>query len=195
MAKTKSATLAFSIIIAAALFSAGYFGFSFDATKPSVSLGCETTSVNCGNANYVVYFCPQDDCDGALINEINNAKTSVHVAIYSLTLDDISDALIDAKNRGVDVKIVVDKVQAAGQYADYQKLKDAGVDIYIDANSDLMHNKFAVIDGKIVTTGSYNWTDGATNGNDENELIITSVEMAAQYENAFQKIYSAATAV
>lgn len=191
-----SSTLALSIIIAAAIISAGYFGFSFDAAKPSVSLGCEaSTSSNCGSANYAVYFCPQDDCDGALINEINGAKTSVHVAIYSLTLDEISDALIAAKNRGVDVKIVMDKEQAASQYSDYQKLKDAGVDVLIDGNGDYMHNKFAVIDGRVVTTGSYNWTDHATNGNDENELIISSVEMAAQYENAFQKIYSAAAAV
>lgn len=187
MAKT---TLALSVVIAAAIMSAGYFGFSLDASKPSVSLGCETQS--CGNADYRVYFCPEDPCDTALINEINNAKTSIHVAIYSFTLDSISDAFIKAHNRGVDVKIVMDKQQAASQYSAYQRLKDAGVDVHVDGNSDYMHNKFAVIDGRVVITGSYNWSDHATNGNDENQLIITSVDMASQYEEEFQEIYAEA---
>ncbi|MEM0372490.1 MAG: phospholipase D family protein [archaeon] len=193
MARTSGIAVLLSIVISAAVLSAGYFGFSFDASKPSFSVGCKTAPNNCGNANYAVYFCPQDDCDGALISEINSAKTSIHAAVYSLTLDGISDALIAAHNRGVDVKIVMDKEQASSQYSDFRKLKDAGVDVRVDGNSNYMHNKFAVIDGKTVTTGSYNWTDHATNGNDENELIISSETLAAQYEKDFQRIYAEAS--
>ncbi len=60
----------------------------------------------------------------------------------------------------------------------------------LDANPDYMHNKFAVMDGNVVATGSYNWTLHASEGNDENLIIIRSGELAAEYEAEFWEIFN-----
>jgi len=55
-----------------------------------------------------------------------------------------------------------------------------------------MHDKFMIVDKKIVSTGSYNWTTNATENNDENLLIITSAATAASYNKEFNRIWESA---
>jgi phosphatidylserine/phosphatidylglycerophosphate/cardiolipin synthase-like enzyme len=81
-----------------------------------------------------VCFSRVEQCDNLLINLISQAKKSVYVAIYSFTRDGLARALIDAKNRGVEVKVVIEEENAYGQGSDYQMLKDAGVDVRLDGN-------------------------------------------------------------
>jgi phosphatidylserine/phosphatidylglycerophosphate/cardiolipin synthase-like enzyme len=171
-----------AIIFLAGVLLLGYFGL--EVGPQGISIGCKHT-----NPYYQNYFCPEDGCDLAVLQQIEKAETSIYVAMYSFTLEEVADSLIDAKQRGVDVRVVLDEQQAASQYSVYEKLLNASIDVIIDKNSDYMHNKFAVIDGKIVITGSYNWTKHATEGNDENLIIITSEELAASYEAEFQELY------
>ena len=135
-----------------------------------------------------VFFCPADNCAQALIDQINNADSSIHIAIYSFTLDSISEALVNAHARGVEVKIVFEKTQIS-KYSQYEKMLESGIDVRKDSNPAYMHNKFAVIDGKIVITGSYNWSERASEKNDENLLIISSEGLAEEYEKSFRKIF------
>lgn len=183
--KISSLSLFIAIVIAGALISAGYFGFSFKQEPLELSLGCKYQ-----NPYYNVYFCPEDNCDSALIEQINSAEKTIHVAIYSFTLDDISDALISAHNRGIEVKVIMDMQQGMSEYSDYEKLKSAGIEVILDSNPDFMHNKFAIIDNFITLTGSYNWTDHATNGNDENLIIIKDTDVAGQYEAEFLEMWN-----
>lgn len=145
----------------------------------------------CTQGSTQAYFCPEDYCDEVVVNQINNATQSIHITIFSFTRDNIGDALIAAHNRGVDVKIVFDKGQNS-QYSEYWRMKDLGMDVKLDGNSAYMHNKFTVIDGDIVMTGSYNWSDRATEENDENFVIIYSLGIASMYEQEFQEIYNEA---
>lgn len=133
---------------------------------------------------YEVYFCPEDVCSSQIIRQIERAQSYIYVAIYSFTLDSIADALIRARNRGVDVKVVMEKSQV-DKGSEYERLKNAGIDVKFDKNPDFMHNKFAIIDGKIVVTGSFNWSKHADATNDENLLIVYSEELARKYESEF----------
>ena len=63
------------------------------------------------------------------------------------------------------------------------------MEVKLDSNPALMHNKVAIIDGWIVITGSYNWSLNAEEKNNENMIIIKSVELAKIYEKEFQKIW------
>ena len=134
------------------------------------------------------YFSPKGGCAERIIYWINRANTSVHVLIYSFTLPNIAEALIDAKNRGVDVKIVFEKEQIS-QYSQYFRLASAGISVRNDTNPDYMHNKVAIIDGVIVMTGSYNWSSSAENSNNENLIIIKSANVAREYETVFYRIW------
>ena len=136
-----------------------------------------------------IYFSPRGGCEAQIIRWINRANISIHVLIYSFTLDSISNALINAYNRGVDVKIVFERDQVT-KYSEYQKLKAAGVPVRNDTNPRLMHNKVMIIDGKIVLTGSFNWSAGAERRNNENLIVIRSIYVARVYEEEFDKIWS-----
>ena len=148
-----------------------------------------------GSGTQLVEYCfsPGGDCATVLIRWISSAKTSIHVLIYSFTLDNVRDALIQAKNRGVDVKVVFDEQQVYGQGSEYSNLKAAGVDVRIDTGSGLMHDKVAIIDSHIIITGSFNWSQAGNQENNENLLVIDSSSWAAAYEQQFQLIYNAAS--
>ena len=139
-----------------------------------------------------VYFSPKGGCADQVAYWIGRANSSVHVLIYSFTLSNIGDALIQAKNKGVDVKVVFEKSQVS-QYSQYFRLANAGLNVRNDTNPDLMHDKVAIIDGYIIITGSFNWSNAAESDNNENMAIIKSDDLAGRYEMVFQQIWSSST--
>lgn len=133
-----------------------------------------------------VWFCPEDQCANQLISEMDQATVSVHVAIYSLTHDEIISALAAAAGRGVEVQVVAEK---EGNSPDMGgQLRMVGVDFVWDTNPDLMHNKFTVVDGQQVLTGSFNYSWNADQRNDENLVLLPQPELAAQYEAKFKEL-------
>jgi phosphatidylserine/phosphatidylglycerophosphate/cardiolipin synthase-like enzyme len=136
-----------------------------------------------------VYFSPRGGCENQVINWINKANSSIHVLIYSFTLDSVGNALIEAHGRHIEVKIVFEKGQI-GQSSEYQRLRNSAVDVRNDTNPSYMHDKIMIVDGKIVLTGSFNWSNNAENENNENLLIIINTSLATTYENEFQKIWN-----
>lgn len=136
-----------------------------------------------------IYFPPYKDAHLPIINLYDGAEKYIHLAIYSLTKDEFAEALIRAHKRGVEVKVLIDKSQAGLKDADDEKLEAEDIELRRDKKPGLMHNKFAVIDGIIVYTGSYNHTEGATTKNDENYIIIKDQEVAGTFEKQFQKLW------
>ena len=164
------------IFLVCIVFAAGFYsGYILHEARPLADA-------------YEVYFCPEDGCSSRIIRQIDQAQSCIYVAIYSFTLDPVADALIRARNRGVEVKVVMEESQV-GRGSEYWRLRNAGIDVRLDENPDYMHNKFAVIDGKIVITGSFNWSGHADEANDENLLIVHSEELAGKYEEEFWEIY------
>ncbi|MGQ9542993.1 MAG: phospholipase D family nuclease [Candidatus Bathyarchaeia archaeon] len=141
------------------------------------------------SVSYEVCFSPGGGCKSKLIYLLGRANKTIHVMIYSFTLDDISDALVSARNRGVEVKIVFER-ESLNEYSEYNKLRGAGVQVRVDTNPALMHNKVAIIDSLITITGSYNWSGSAEDRNNENMIILRSAEIASIYEGEFNKIWS-----
>lgn len=139
-----------------------------------------------------LYVCPQDDCANRLIDFIQSAKQSVHVMIYSFTLDDVGDAIIDAKNRGVDVKVLMDNTQAGNQYSEDERLIAAGVSVKIVnlPSTHIFHHKVVIVDGNAFSTGSFNYSQNANEGNAENLMIVSNRKMATQLEAAFNDYWS-----
>ena len=129
-----------------------------------------------------VYFPPCKDCHLPIIKLYGSAEKYIHLAIYSLTKDEFAEALIKAYNRGVEVKVVIDKAQAGNQYADDERLEQAGIEVRRDKAGGLMHNKFCVIDNLIVYTSSYNRSESATTKHDENYIIIKDIGITHTYE-------------
>ena len=125
--------------------------------------------------------------DGPLADAIDSARLSVDVAIYSLSLNSIRDALLRAHDRGVQVRMVMESDNL--DRSDPQKLKDAGIPILGDRREGLMHDKFVVIDNSEVWTGSMNFTDSGAYADNNNLIRIRSVKMAENYTKEFEEMF------
>lgn len=125
--------------------------------------------------------------DGPLAEAIDSARLTVDVAIYSLSLDSIRDALLRAHDRGVRVRMVMESDNL--DRSDPQKLKDAGIPILGDRREGLMHDKFVVIDNSEVWVGSMNFTDSGAYEDNNNLMRIRSVKMAENYTKEFEEMF------
>ncbi|MES2607868.1 MAG: phospholipase D family protein [Pseudomonadota bacterium] len=132
-------------------------------------------------------FTPSQACLPMIINELDQAKSSIQLQAYSFTSKPIADALIRAKGRGINVIILVDKSQKRERYTQVNALKHAGIPIYIDYKPAIAHNKIIIIDQLTVVGGSYNFSNSAENRNAENVTIIKNKEFAALYNANFKK--------
>jgi phosphatidylserine/phosphatidylglycerophosphate/cardiolipin synthase-like enzyme len=134
--------------------------------------------------------------EGAILAEVAKAKTSIDVATYMFTSDDIADGLISAKNRGVSVRVIFDGGQAHNVPNTVDgKLKAAGVDVKLVSTPGTgggikFHHKFCVIDASVTITGSYNWTVDADETNYENLVVVRDANVSAAYAKEFDSIFT-----
>lgn len=136
-----------------------------------------------------VYFGPGENVniDDALISEINKAVSTIDGAFYEIRYQPFVDALIQAKNRGVSISIMTDSDYLTNTYT--QQLIDAGIAVKGDNRSALMHNKYAIIDGKEVWMGSTNATDTGNYNNYNNSILWNSTSLATIYKNDFDEMF------
>lgn len=120
-------------------------------------------------------------CEAMIINQLNQAKKQIRVSVYNWTLASTGDALIAAKQRGVDVAVVVDKITPMQKGEQPTAVAAAGIPIWVDCPEAIHHDKTAVIDGEILITGSFNWSTNAEKRNSENAIVIRDVPTAQAY--------------
>lgn len=131
-----------------------------------------------------------------LIEYINAAQSSIHIASFEFDLNAVAQALIVAKQRGVDVRwvtddehgLLADEEPGRGQFA---MLMNAGIEVKDDlGRSALMHNKFWIFDGQIVWTGSTNVTKSGIYDQNNNVIVIRSPALATIYEREFDEMWN-----
>jgi phosphatidylserine/phosphatidylglycerophosphate/cardiolipin synthase-like enzyme len=124
-----------------------------------------------------VAFPPWDDAEGMIVEVIRASRSQILVQAYSFTSRNIANALIAARRRGLDVRVVADREQAATSEAGrLDELSAAGIPVLLDANFQSAHSKVMVVDARsaqpAVVTGSYNWTYAAQYRNAENVIVL-----------------------
>ncbi len=153
-----------------------YFTDAIDATGPTETIG---------------------PTDAALQALLDGATTSIDAAIYDFSRANLRDALVNAHNRGVRVRVMGDDeaYQVSSYQPLYQSLAAAGIPVLYDMRGagSLEHNKFAVIDGTTVWTGSLNWSNTAATYNAENAIAIISLHLAQAYTTEFQEMFDPRT--
>ncbi|HUE60906.1 MAG TPA: phospholipase D-like domain-containing protein [Acidimicrobiales bacterium] len=128
-----------------------------------------------------VCFSPEEDCAAFAMCAIDSAEREILVGAYGLTTGSgIVEALVRAKERGVDVRLIADKTSPCERQSGIEPLAAAGVPIWIDAQARIAHAKTLVIDSAVTLTGSMNWTRGAA-VNSEDLNLISSPAVAAAY--------------
>lgn len=134
-----------------------------------------------------IYFTPGPECENNIVASIDAATRAIDVAVYSITNDKIVDSLIAAYNRGVNVRVISDKLQSTGRASLIGRIQDAGIPVVLNKKHKIMHNKFAIFDNKDIETGSYNWTSSATKSNAENCMFFA--EQDGEFSKQFKHLW------
>ena len=134
-----------------------------------------------------VYFTPGGSPTAAIVKTLDNAQESVHVQAYSFTSAPIAAALKRANDRGVAVRVILDKSQRSERYSSATFLTRAGIPVWIDSRHAIAHNKVMIVDSAIVITGSFNFTRSAEERNAENLLVINDGPTTNRYLANWEK--------
>lgn len=155
-------------------------------------------SENIEPGTYQLYFSPDGHVAEQLIALIDKEEKSIQTAVYSLSHRGIAKALIEAKKRGVAVEVIVDPYSVKAR-SPLKKLADAGVSILVwdpptvqsgskKEKRPLMHDKFCILGGASVWTGSFNFTEDANLSNQENAILLQDSSIAKKFQEQFHTI-------
>lgn len=136
-----------------------------------------------------VYFSPGQDCLTQIKWQLDNAKHSIDICVFTITDNRVGSSILDAHKRGVKVRIISDNDKALDKGNDIQQFLNADMQVRLDKTDNHMHHKFSVIDGKTLINGSFNWTRSATDHNHENIVIHTDVQLIKEFQQRFEQLW------
>lgn len=133
-----------------------------------------------------------------ILNEIHNSKRDISIAVAWFTQRDLFNAIIGAIDRGVNVSLIlindiINRNEYGLNFSLY--LQKGGKLCFVDSRKVLMHNKFCLFDGRLLITGSYNWTYAAEQRNAENIITTDELNVCNDYTNYFTNLWNGLTEV
>jgi len=147
-----------------------------------------------GRTRVEAVFSPDGGVTKTVSGLIRDARRTIDVAVYVLSSPSLATDLIAAHKRGVEVRVLLDE-RMSWRWSQLKDLREHGVRVGTilvsrktgDRSDPHFHHKFAVIDGKTVITGSFNWTKMAEERNHENVVVIRDEDLAARYTEVFEE--------
>lgn len=141
-------------------------------------------------------FSPLGGTQKLLIDAIDLCKVKLDIAMFSFYSEDIAKAVVRAKDRGIAVRLVMDRGQ--GRSTPLKKFfTDNDIDFKFSAGVGgvgVLHHKFALFDGELLETGSYNFSNNAEVNNYENSIFSASAGDLKGFANEFEFLYGQASA-
>lgn len=171
----------------------GYVGNQLDIRDfpdnyPKPVIKKEPDPILIGTSEVNTCFTPPAGCGTVIANLISKAQDSIYVQAYGFTSGEIAKALINAHERGVKIRVLLDKSNIGSKHSKMRNVRKAGIEVSIDKVSGIAHNKVIIIDKQKVITGSFNFTVGADIRNTENVIIVNDREVAKRYlENWYDR--------
>lgn len=148
------------------------------------------TTVVLGDTKVTPLFSPKDKIiTNNVLPLIQNAKKYVYIPTFIITYDELANELINAKKRGVDVKLIIDATNVYSRKSKIKELRSAGVPVKVENYAGKMHSKSIIIDDEYIVAGSMNFTNSGENKNDENVLIIENKTLARYYKGFFEYLW------
>ena len=183
-----------ALVLAAVTGLGGYLvGEGSASTAAPLSLDSPALPSPAPGTTRLFYSLDQKQNDQELISLLNATRKRAYFAIYEFTLKDVADALVAAKRHGVDVRGLVDATESAKSYDApiIAELRAAGIPVETERHPDgqgIMHIKALVTDGTYAI-GSYNWTESATNENDEILEVGIDPVLVGAYANLLERLF------
>ncbi len=136
------------------------------------------------------YFFPNPSNEEKVVSMLRTCKKTLDIAIFSLTLDSIAEAILEAFQRGIKVRVIADDECAKNKGSNIKLIASQGIPCKTDNAVYHMHHKFAVIDSSVVIMGSFNWTGQAVKYNQENIFFYEDKNISAQYAKEFERLWT-----
>jgi phosphatidylserine/phosphatidylglycerophosphate/cardiolipin synthase-like enzyme len=138
------------------------------------------------------YFSPTDHArDNGVIPLLDAATTTLDIAMFYFTSQEIANAIFAARSRGVAVRMILDAGGAGNAYSKHPQLCSSGIPVKTENWGGKSHSKWAVADAGLaraaVVFGSMNWTGAGDTDNDENTLYVKNTGFAAQFHAEFER--------
>ena len=144
-----------------------------------------------GSAKVTPLFSPKDKIiTNNVIPIINSAKRYIYIPTFLITHDELAQSLINAKKRGIDVKMIVDATNPFMPRSKVKMLRASGIPVKIENYAGKLHSKSIIIDDKYIIAGSMNFSKSGENKNDENALIIEDERLAKYYRGFFEYLWN-----
>ncbi|NQU98064.1 hypothetical protein HQ533_01230 [Candidatus Woesearchaeota archaeon] len=159
----------------------------FEELKKDYNKKTKNTRIFFNNFRIENYFCPEDDCQKKVLEELMKGNESVYFMTFSFTDKEIAKLLVE-KSKIIKVEGIMEKKRINMKYNVFKFLNDSGVNVLPDNNPRTMHHKVFIINNRTVIVGSYNPTKSANERNDENILIIHDKNVADKFIEEFYKI-------
>jgi phosphatidylserine/phosphatidylglycerophosphate/cardiolipin synthase-like enzyme len=139
-----------------------------------------------------IYYAPEDLPGDRVVELYARAKSYIYLAFYGLTYPPAVKALVGAKKRGVDVRLITDRERLTDpkQKSALETLRLAGIPIRVNQHDGLMHLKQVVIDGEVNVSGSMNQTSSGNRYNDERLDILRDPTSTARARNKFLMMWN-----
>jgi phosphatidylserine/phosphatidylglycerophosphate/cardiolipin synthase-like enzyme len=137
-----------------------------------------------------VAFTPGEDCRMRVTGVLAGARRTADLCVFTITDDRIARAIRTAHERGVAVRIITDDEKAGDLGSDIPRLAEAGIPVAMDDSPSHMHHKFAVIDGRVLLTGSFNWTRSASEANQENVVVTDDPRLVRPFATEFERLWN-----
>lgn len=143
------------------------------------------------NCNIEVYFSPQDRITkNHIIPLIKSARNYIYIPAFLITDKWLADELIFAKQKGIDIKIILDASQAFSPYSQIKRLREAGILVKVENYAGKLHSKSILIDDRVSVIGSMNFSKSGQNKNDENVIIIKNNNLTQNYRQYFEYLWN-----
>ncbi len=143
-----------------------------------------------GSSEVEVYFSPKDKQSKRIVELIKGAKNYIYVPTYLITHKQIADELINAKSRGVDVRVIIDANSTGITSSKHKILRENGILLKTENYAGKLHSKVMIIDDEYLITGSMNFSNSGESKNDENTLIIKNGKIAKAHKDFFLYLWT-----
>ncbi len=135
------------------------------------------------------WFTPSARALGRLCGLLANCRKSVDVCVFTITHDELAEQLLAAHQRKLPVRVVTDDDKAADLGSDIARLARAGIEVRMDSSAAYMHNKFALLDDRLLVTGSFNWTRSAATENQESFIVTDQRALVSAHRQEFERLW------
>ena len=163
------------------------FNNKFHTQKSPIGGG---DNIKIGTSIVSVYFSPQDKITvNYILPLIRSAKKYIYIPAFLITDKWMADELVAAKKRNVDVKIILDALNAHSKYSQIKYLRSNDIEVKAENYAGKLHSKMIIIDDETTVLGSMNFSKSGQNYNDENVLIIKDNAITAAYRKFFEYLW------